>query len=92
MRTLRQWGSALFTRSGIVFMQVLAAVPLPAVRGIGTALGWFLYLVVGSRRRVVDANLLLCFPVDHTIALAFALDVFLAIFAVGACGSREGEA
>ena len=62
MRTLRQWGSLLFTRGGIVFMQVLAAVPLPVVRAMGTALGWFLYLVVGSRRRVVDANLLLCFP------------------------------
>ena len=62
MRTPRQRLSALFTRSGIVFMQVLAALPLPLIRAMGTALGWFLYLVVASRRRVVDTNLLLCFP------------------------------
>ena len=43
-------------------MQVLAALPLPLIRAMGTALGWFLYLVVASRRRVVDTNLLLCFP------------------------------
>lgn len=43
-------------------MRVLAALPLRVIRAIGTALGWFLYLVVGSRRRVVDTNLLLCFP------------------------------
>lgn len=62
MRTPRQWASYLFTRAGIIFMQVLAALPLGLVRAIGKALGWFLYFVVVSRRRVVQTNLLLCFP------------------------------
>lgn len=62
MRTLRQIGSHLFTRGGIVFMQVIAALPLPVVRVVGTALGWFLYVAVASRRRVVQKNILLCFP------------------------------
>ncbi len=43
-------------------MQMLAALPLPVVRALGKVLGWLLYLLVGSRRRVVWTNLLLCFP------------------------------
>ncbi|MES2415370.1 MAG: lipid A biosynthesis acyltransferase [Pseudomonadota bacterium] len=62
MKTPRQWASYLFTRSGILFMQVLAALPLGLIRAMGKALGWFLYLAVASRRHVVQANLRLCFP------------------------------
>lgn len=62
MRTPRQLASYLFTRSGIVFMQLLAALPLPAVRAMGVALGYLLYVVAVPRRRVVQANLRLCFP------------------------------
>lgn len=62
MRTPRQLASYLFTRGGILFMQVLAALPLPVVRAKGVALGWLLYLLAVPRRRVVQANLLLCFP------------------------------
>ncbi|MDR7305728.1 lysophospholipid acyltransferase family protein [Rhodoferax saidenbachensis] len=36
--------------------------PLPMVRALGVALGVALYLLVGSRRRVVQTNLTLCFP------------------------------
>ncbi|MBC7608468.1 MAG: lipid A biosynthesis acyltransferase [Polaromonas sp.] len=43
-------------------MQVLAAFPLPVVRAMGTLLGWVLYVVIVPRRRVVQTNLLLCFP------------------------------
>jgi KDO2-lipid IV(A) lauroyltransferase len=43
-------------------MRVLAALPLPLVRAMGKVLGWFLYLAVASRRRVVQTNLQLCFP------------------------------
>ena len=43
-------------------MQVMAALPLPVVRAMGTVLGWLLYALVGPRRRVVQTNLLLCFP------------------------------
>lgn len=43
-------------------MQVLAVFPLPLARAFGAALGWALYGLVGARRRVVQANLQLCFP------------------------------
>lgn len=49
------------TRLGIGFMKLLAPLPLPLVRAAGAALGWLLYGVVRSRRRVVQTNLLLCF-------------------------------
>ncbi len=62
MRSPRQWASYLLTRGGILFMQVLAALPLGLVRAMGKALGWFLYLAVSSRRHVVQSNLRLCFP------------------------------
>ena len=62
MRTLRQWASYLFTRSGILFMRLLAMLPLVVVRAMGKLLGWVLYVLVASRRRVVTVNLSLCFP------------------------------
>jgi len=54
--------SRLVTRGGILFMQLLALVPLSWTRALGVLLGWVLYAVVGARRRVVDTNLALCFP------------------------------
>ncbi len=62
MRTPRQWASYLFTRSGILFMRLLAMLPLSVVRAMGKLLGWVLYVAVVPRRRVVRTNLLLCFP------------------------------
>ena len=62
MKVLRQLASVLFTRGGIVFMQLLAALPLRWVRALGWALGGLLYLLAAPRRRVVQANLQLCFP------------------------------
>ncbi|WP_294771685.1 lipid A biosynthesis acyltransferase [uncultured Rhodoferax sp.] len=41
---------------------VLGRLPLPLLRGLGWVLGGLLYLLVGSRRRVVMTNLALCFP------------------------------
>ncbi|WNO06168.1 lysophospholipid acyltransferase family protein [Rhodoferax mekongensis] len=43
-------------------MEVLGRLPLPLLRGLGVVLGWALYLLVRSRRRVVDINLTICFP------------------------------
>jgi len=40
----------------------LAVLPLPWLRGLGWGLGGVLYLLVPSRRRVVQTNLALCFP------------------------------
>ena len=62
MKVPGQWMGNLLTRGGIVFMRLLAAMPLPLVRAIGKALGCLLYHAVASRRRVVMVNLLLCFP------------------------------
>jgi Kdo2-lipid IVA lauroyltransferase/acyltransferase len=47
---------------GVLFMRMLAHLPLPWVRGLGWLLGWVLYFLVVPRRRVVAANLALCFP------------------------------
>ena len=52
----------LFTRGGIAFMGLLARMPLPVVRGLGTWLGLALYVLAVPRRRVVQTNLALCFP------------------------------
>jgi Kdo2-lipid IVA lauroyltransferase/acyltransferase len=50
------------TRGGILFMRLLALLPLRLVRLLGWLLGWALYALVGARRRVVMVNLALCFP------------------------------
>ena len=52
----------LLSRGGIVFMRLLGQLPLPWVRALGWGLGWVLYLLAVSRRRVVQTNLRLCFP------------------------------
>jgi KDO2-lipid IV(A) lauroyltransferase len=62
LKPARQWLGRLVTRTGIGLMQVLAVFPLPLARALGVALGWALYGLVGARRRVVQANLRLCFP------------------------------
>ena len=62
MITIRESISYLLTRCGIGFMRLLAAFPLRVIRGMGKLLGWALYMLVASRRRVVQTNLLLCFP------------------------------
>jgi Kdo2-lipid IVA lauroyltransferase/acyltransferase len=50
------------SKLGILFMRVLAHLPLAWVRALGWLLGRFLYLVVLSRRHIVKVNLDLCFP------------------------------
>jgi KDO2-lipid IV(A) lauroyltransferase len=62
LKIFRQMAGRLVTRGGIAFMQVLALLPLSVTRGLGVVLGWVLYAVVGSRRRVVNTNFALCFP------------------------------
>jgi Kdo2-lipid IVA lauroyltransferase/acyltransferase len=62
LRTPRQLASRLFTRGGILFMRLLAMLPLGVVRAAGKLLGGVLYVLVSSRRRVVTTNLTLCFP------------------------------
>ncbi len=50
------------TRFSLRLVQWIGHLPLPWVRVLGAALGWTLYLLIGSRRRVVHTNLRLCFP------------------------------
>jgi KDO2-lipid IV(A) lauroyltransferase len=50
------------TRFTLALLRWSAVLPLSWVRGLGFLLGWALYLLVGSRRRVVLTNLRLCFP------------------------------
>lgn len=52
----------MLSRFGIALMRLLAPLPLSWLRALGWLFGWILYLVVGSRRRVVQTNLRLCFP------------------------------
>jgi Kdo2-lipid IVA lauroyltransferase/acyltransferase len=47
---------------GILFMRMIAPLPLSWVRAMGVVLGLLLYWVVWPRRKVVDTNLRLCFP------------------------------
>jgi KDO2-lipid IV(A) lauroyltransferase len=51
------------TRLGLAFMRLLHRLLPPAVLGrLGEGLGGLLYALAGSRRRVGDTNLRLCFP------------------------------
>jgi Kdo2-lipid IVA lauroyltransferase/acyltransferase len=50
------------SKLGILFMRLLAHLPLAWIRALGWVLGWILYLVVVSRRHVVQVNLAQCFP------------------------------
>ena len=52
----------MITSLGILFMRLLAHLPLGFVRGLGWLTGQALFLLAGSRRRVVQVNLALCFP------------------------------
>lgn len=52
----------MLSQLGIGFMHVLGRLPLAWVRALGWSLGWLLYVVATSRRRVVATNLRLCFP------------------------------
>ena len=52
----------MFTRFVLRCLVLLGRLPLSWVRAIGLVVGWFLYAVVASRRKVVWINLRLCFP------------------------------
>lgn len=47
---------------GVLFMRLIAPLPLSWVRALGTLVGWVLYVLAVPRRRVVMTNLALCFP------------------------------
>ena len=49
-------------RLGVLFMRLLALLPLRVLRGMGWLIGQALYLVAAPRRKVALRNLALCFP------------------------------
>jgi KDO2-lipid IV(A) lauroyltransferase len=63
---------------GVLFMRLIARLPLGWVRALGTLVGWVLYALAVPRRRVVMRNLALCFP-QHTLAQRrrWALECFV---------------
>lgn len=52
---------------GVLFMRLIAPLPLGLIRALGTVVGLVLYVLAVPRRRVVMVNLALCFP-DRTLA------------------------
>jgi KDO2-lipid IV(A) lauroyltransferase len=52
----------LGTRLAIGLLKLLAILPYGLVARFGDGLGWLLYQIPSSRRRVVHTNLKLCFP------------------------------
>ena len=52
----------MLTRVVLKCLELLGRLPLSWVRALGFVLGWFLYAIVASRRKVVWINLRLCFP------------------------------
>lgn len=52
----------MLTHVLLALMHGLGYLPLPILRFLGRMLGLLLYALVGSRRRVVQTNLALCFP------------------------------
>ena len=59
---MKQALGRLATHASIGAMRVLAFAPLRLLRLLGLLLGWVLYATVVKRRRIVLANLALCFP------------------------------
>ncbi|WP_423195105.1 MULTISPECIES: lipid A biosynthesis lauroyl acyltransferase [unclassified Cupriavidus] len=54
--------SRILTWLGIAFLTALGKLPYPLVARFGEALGGLLYRLPHGRRRVIEANLRLCFP------------------------------
>lgn len=54
----RYWGTWL----GIILLRLLAFLPLPVSRSIGTLLGLLMFVLNAKRRRIARVNLRLCFP------------------------------
>jgi Kdo2-lipid IVA lauroyltransferase/acyltransferase len=67
------------SRLGVLFMRLIAPLPLPMVRAMGWVLGWLVYALVWPRRRIVRKNLLLCFS-EHSAQYLRGLEPNIFIF------------
>ena len=75
----------------ILFMRLLAPLPLKVVRALGWLLGQLLYGLAAERRHVVDVNLALCFPhwtaaERRAVARAHVVMVMQSLLAEPGCG------
>lgn len=52
----------MFSQFGLLLLRVLGYLPLSWLRALGAGLGTLLWVVIPSRRRVVQTNLRVCFP------------------------------
>jgi Kdo2-lipid IVA lauroyltransferase/acyltransferase len=52
----------LLSQAGVLFMRLIAPLPLRVLRGMGWLLGQALHLMIWPRRKIVRVNLSLCFP------------------------------
>ncbi len=57
------------SHGGVLFMRLIAPLPLPMVRAMGWLMGWVAYALAAPRRRIVRKNLALCFPEQATLEL-----------------------
>lgn len=65
-------------RLGVLFMHVLARLPLPVLRGMGWLIGRVLFVLAAPRRRVALRNLALCYPdVPEARRRAWAQETFV---------------
>src|ERR1700744_3996442 len=54
--------SRIVTALSIGLLRFMALLPYGLIARIGDALGWLLYQIPSSRKRIVHINLKLCFP------------------------------
>lgn len=52
----------MFSQLGLLLLRALGYLPLSGLRALGAGLGALLWVVIPSRRRVVQTNLRVCFP------------------------------
>lgn len=63
---------------GLGMLFLIAHLPLKVNFALGKALGWLLYRLVSSRRRIAETNLRLCFPeLDEAARINMAYQVIL---------------
>ena len=68
----------MVTRAVLWLVAWLGRLPLPILRALGAVMGWALYRLASSRRRVALTNLKLCFPhLSESEIKQHALQVFV---------------
>lgn len=87
----------LHTRAGLATLWVVSRLPWPAQRAMADAIGWVAFALIRIRRKVVEANLRLCFPelgapARRDLARRHYQSLALGILEVARCWWRGPEA